>query len=577
MSLRDLALRLSSAKHAPLCVVAAGLLLTAPSLGGGISMDDHYLRAIVRGEAPVTRSSLDVYHFISDAPAEHAAVLDRGVFPWFTAPTMKAAFFRPLSSLSAVLDYAVLPDWPWLFHLESLALYGALIALVLGLYRAVLPTLPIALLAGLLFAIDDGHGIPVGWLANRNSLFAAVFGMSAVVLHHRATQHGFRAGFVLGPLALALGFASGEAVLGAFAYLVAHAIAYDESPLRRRLAALAPHALVLVAWALVSRSLGYGVRGSGYYVDPAHEPVRFLVTFPERALALLLAQFALPPADVWGMLPDGARLPFVLFGVAVLSLVGWVLVPILRRDRGARFLASGAAFALVPIAAGTPSDRNLLLVGVGAFGLVALVIGQTGPGRTRAATWLGRGFVVIHGVLAPLLLPVMSLAMGLAAGSSERGIAALGFGPDVARQTVVLVNSPMALVTGFYLATPRDGFRVPARLRALASSDSSVRIRREDERTVLLTPARGYASFVFDDVFRDPDQPLQVGETVVLPGTTFEVLEPGGAQPKSFRCRFDVPLEDPSLRWIAWDGEDGGRFLAFSPPRIGEEVVVGRH
>src|SRR5439155_21199795 len=94
---------------------------------------------MVQGYAPIQRAPWDLYHFISDEPAERRLMLDRGLFPWFISEKVKAVFFRPLSSLSAWADYALLPLWPWLFHLESLALYAALIALALGLYRALMP------------------------------------------------------------------------------------------------------------------------------------------------------------------------------------------------------------------------------------------------------------------------------------------------------------------------------------------------------------------------------------------------------------------------------------------------------
>lgn len=42
-------------------------------------------------------------------------------------------------------------------------------------------------------------------------------------------------------------------------------------------------------------------------------------------------------------------------------------------------------------------------------------------------------------------------------------------------------------------------------------------------------------------------------------------------QPVDLIFRFPVPLEDPSLRWITWKGRG---FVPFTPPAVGESVVV---
>jgi hypothetical protein len=189
-----------SSPRAALLVVSAGVLLTAASVANGIAMDDRFQQAMVRGYSPLVRAPWDLYRFLSGDPSELRGLMDLGLLPWFTLPEVKTAFFRPLSSLSVYADYALLPSWPWLFHLESIALYAALIALVFALYRALMPDRVVAALAALLFAVDDAHGLPVGWLANRNALFAGVFGVAALVFHHRAVTRRARPDRVLAPV-----------------------------------------------------------------------------------------------------------------------------------------------------------------------------------------------------------------------------------------------------------------------------------------------------------------------------------------------------------------------------------------
>ena len=114
-------------------------------------------------------------------------------------------------------------------HLESVVLYGVLVLVLARLYRRFF-TAPVAMLATLLFALDETHAFPVGWLANRNALFATIFGVLAIHAHDRWRRDGWRAGAWLGPLAFAAALLSAEFGLCALGYLVAYAWFLDPSP-----------------------------------------------------------------------------------------------------------------------------------------------------------------------------------------------------------------------------------------------------------------------------------------------------------------------------------------------------------
>src|SRR5690606_22597983 len=134
---------------------------------------------------------------------------------------MRVGFFRPLSSALIHLDLAAFGDRVVLWHLHSIAWYLALLALVLALYRRVLPP-GAAELAVLFFAVDDAHSIPVGWLANRNSLVAAVPALAGLLLHLEWRERGFKPGAPLSALAYAVALLGGESALGALAYVGAY-------------------------------------------------------------------------------------------------------------------------------------------------------------------------------------------------------------------------------------------------------------------------------------------------------------------------------------------------------------------
>jgi hypothetical protein len=64
--------------------------------------------------------------------------IDFGLFPWWTSPGLRLAFFRPLSAISMWVDYQLWPNLPALMHLHSLLLYAALVAAATLLYRRLL-------------------------------------------------------------------------------------------------------------------------------------------------------------------------------------------------------------------------------------------------------------------------------------------------------------------------------------------------------------------------------------------------------------------------------------------------------
>src|SRR5437879_2213784 len=118
-------------------------------------------------------------------------------------------------------------------HLHS-TLWMALLAIVVAaFYRRIFGATWTAGLAAILYAIDDGHGFTVGWLANRCSVMATTFGIAALVAHDRWRRNAWRPGAVLGPLALVAALLSSEEAVGLCGMLAAYTIAIDDG--RRRL------------------------------------------------------------------------------------------------------------------------------------------------------------------------------------------------------------------------------------------------------------------------------------------------------------------------------------------------------
>ena len=58
--------------------------------------------------------------------------METGAAPWWTLPTLRIAFFRPLAVLTHWADYRLWPDSGVLMHVHSIAWYGAVLLLGLG-------------------------------------------------------------------------------------------------------------------------------------------------------------------------------------------------------------------------------------------------------------------------------------------------------------------------------------------------------------------------------------------------------------------------------------------------------------
>jgi hypothetical protein len=129
-------------------------LLTLPSLVNGFAFDDQLIRLKARGVvAHGLWQRLDLFAFVPADPAARQALREQGFVPWFAAPDLKLAFFRPVSSLLSFLDYNLLDRWALPMHAESIAIYAVAVALGAALYRRFLPY-PVAMLAALLYAVQ---------------------------------------------------------------------------------------------------------------------------------------------------------------------------------------------------------------------------------------------------------------------------------------------------------------------------------------------------------------------------------------------------------------------------------------
>lgn len=558
-------------------IVLLGVLAVAPCLTVGFSTDDHLLRIRFDPDSsvpPFSSSPFDLFSF-GQGEAQIRGFMELGMFSWWTAPGYKLAFWRPVSSATHALDFTLWPQSPMLMYAHSLLWYAALLTVLAALYRRLMPGWT-AGLALLVYALDDAHGPTVGYISNRNALVMTTLALAALWAHDRARRDGWRPGRWLSPSLMALGLLAGEGAVVGFGYLFAHACFMESGGLLRRWRPLLPHVLVGGTWAVAYKLQGFGAHGSGIYLEPAGETGAYLQAALERVPVLLGAQLAGPWADFWLAYPPAVAtgvLVFVLLVIAGVTALAW---PVLRREPVARTWALGSVLACLPIAGTFPADRLLVFVGVGAAGLVAMVLVDVATRRPRAS--LARragaaGLVVIHCVLGPLLLPIRARSMETVARSFEHIDRAVPGDRSIVDRTLVVVRTPSDGLV-LYLPAIRAARHEPSpgRLRVLSSTGLAARITRVGPESLRIEPEGGFLASTPERMLRGPGHPFAVGDVVELSDlrVTVESIT-ADARPAVVRFDFSRSLDDPSFVFITWYAAGFGDF---TPPPVGETVTL---
>jgi hypothetical protein len=561
------------------------VVLVLPSLWGGVVCDDHFIR-VVSTEDPalqeVQNHPLDTFSFTGRTEEDLERLLERGGLPWWSPEDLSLSFWRPLTAATHWVDFNLLGKWPAVMHLHSILWYAALALLVAALYRRMMMPAWVAGLATLLYVVNDAHIMPVGWLANRNALTTAVFGVLTVLMHDRWRREGSRGAAVLSVVFFTIGLFCGEAGAAAGGILFAYAVTLDRASWPRRIASLIPCGAVGIAWQLLYRSLGYGIVGSGLYMDPGQAPGLFLEKLFQHLPVLLASYLTLPDSTLWAFEPPAWQAVHVVFAVTMLVLLTWVLWPLLRRDAKTRFWLVAMIVSVLPACSAWPQDRLMVLPGIGAMALVAQIIAAwrenpawvSETGRAKAVKILAVLWVAIHLVISPVILVNGCLSVG----KPQRFLSALSnslpTSPTLAEEDVVIICAPADLVAASLpLVRASEGKTVARTAKTLYAGLDSVDIFRIDDRTLVLTVTEGFVRYPLNMIFcRIETHPMAPGDVIETKGMRVEVLSvsPEG-NPLEVKFSFDGPLEEAIDHWLTWTPTG---YVPFELPPVGESTQL---
>lgn len=335
---------------------AAALLFAVvfgPSLGSGFVYDDHLL--------VVDNPFVHGFEYVGRAFSTH-------FWDVFRQHDDTLHYYRPLVTLSYIVDWNVSGGRPWSFHSSNVLMHALAVLLAATWARRLVGQgawlLPVAL-----FFVHPSRAESVYWVSGRTDVMVTVFLLLAVEAAHRAEAGARWWWGVFGASALCAFLSKEVAVILPFLLL-----ARVEPSTRRSRVASATAGALAVSY-LVVRALVFPPR-AGNLVFTGKLGLLTVEGFAERLLwpwpqtMFFRTRLAL----------DSARLELA-GGALILVLVIAAHVVAWRRDRAAFWLMFAAVAALLPVSnlveSGLPvlaSDRFLYLpILLGALGATRLV------------------------------------------------------------------------------------------------------------------------------------------------------------------------------------------------------------
>lgn len=571
-------------------VLAAGAI-TVPSLFVGFYGDDLAHRLVLEKRVPgYDLGPLELYDF-TPPRLPMPLLIDRGIFPWFTSHELSLRFLRPVSSASLALDHWLFGRNPIASHLQSWVLMVALAASAAALYQRWFSR-GAALHASLVFALSTAHGTATAWIAARHTLLATSLSVMALWAWVRYREDRWRVGGWLGPLGLVASLLSSESSLVGLLLFVGYEAAF-RGPRR---AASGPSTLgaalfggLGLVYLAAYAALGYGARGSSFYISPFSAPLEYLSTafwsVPALAAELLLAV----PSALASFLPP-ARLPFALAALAAGGGLTWLLyrhrAELSPDARRALLFMGGASVLGLGVLIGAPvTSRVLPPPALGFAALIgnaiqlALSHARALPGSSRTprrGRWRAAlvPLVLVHYGLSPLLR-VGQAVQFWQMGSSQRRIAEeADVGACTDRGSLYLLTGADPLLT-LYTASALT-FYVPSkggaeRFRVLGMAPQPVRVERPEPSVLSLEVLNLPHHYnAFERLYRPVRDPLRAGDRVALPELTAVVEAASDGVADRVRFEFREDLERLPSCLLYWQG---GRLLGMQPA-VGQRVTL---
>lgn len=614
-------------------ILLFGVWLRWPTLQNGFFSDDISALAMAEGAYASPRNKLDLFDFTDGTPEDYDRLMKAGSLPWWTVPGLRLAMMRPLSSALMLMDRTLFGDHGWPCHLHSFLWWIGAMLMAAALLRDLFPPL-VASLALFLFALEEGHTLPLGWLANRGTLVAMVFCLAGLRAHLRYRRRGERRQAWVAFACFSIGLLSGEWAFPLLGYVLAYELFADPVPVRARLFALWPAAVPGITFLACRGALGFGALHSGVYTDPLTEPARFLVMALQRMPVFFadlvfsipshwwgfntpwrdrLLELELIPPQMWLRLPDW-RVWHVVLGVFAMLACAFTLRFGLRNrpanERSElRWLLAGAFISLLPMVSSFPTSRLVLpaalafSVGAAAVLLSAAEVLRRSLAEVRlpnaravafqapqllAILRAGRWKTAISGAtLLGLVLYFQVWQAGVksyneARWSRDNYEAVRRFMQNAEIDDARIANQRLVILSGIEHTTTifapyvRWLFKhpMPRATFTLSAAPYAHDVYRPSANVLELTTLGGtMLASELEQLYRAPRFVFHEGDVVDVGAMRVEIVRAIDDKPQIVRFTFDANLEDPSFLFM-YAGPEG--LVRARLPEVGERTRYRR-
>lgn len=554
--------------------------LIATTIFADMMADDYYIASRLQADSilpTINDASLFNAFTVSDGQADtNNYLVQHGLMPWWTSPEFRFQMLRPLAEISHWIDFRLWPRSIEAMHLHHI-LWVFLFLFVAYKFLLRFSDKPeIGMLAFVFYSISANHSQTFAWLASRNTLMAASFGIAALLFHVKSRETGSIGFRVTALLSFAVALLASEFGLTASVWLFAWTLFLDEGHLGKKFVRLVPYGLVMMVWLSVYLHWNHGVVASEYYVNPAHNPVKYLWSLLEKTpTALFNAIFHLPAAG--------------LFGSSLLWRPGWfasiilvVLLLVLIRKRLSdplyKFYITGSLLSMIPIAAGSSGARTLAFVSLGVAPIIASILWQWAYGRVegrfqKIVVPMFAWPVLIFTMISFAVLPVITVIYRDHNLDNYYAPANKLLAHQNDKPTMVLLNPNSVFYAIFYpLAWNIQGKEQPGSFYPLATGmKRAMSFVRDSDNSFVLKPEEGFLIDPAAYFMRSKSgEPFYEGQLIDFPTMSIRVLDLlDDGRPGSIRVRFESGMNSANVLYCV-DGE----FHQLELPAIGEEVEI---
>ena len=289
-------------KLTPAQLLGIFIFLCVPAIYTPFHTDDFFHLLMLSDNPPLPYpddSSLwGLFSFINNTEASRAYLMQHGSLPWWTVDEFYFKFWRPVAEITHRTDYSLAPGHALFAHVHSFLWFIAISGLVYAIAKRLTKNQGLAWLAVVLYVIDGNHASAITWIANRNGLLAACFGLLCFYWHMMGVERKAPGFTLLAYLSFVLAMLSGESGIAITAFLFSFAVFIDKRGFLRSMSSLLPYALIVLVWLYFYVSNGYGANGSAIsYVDPLRSPDKFALALLERIPVFVFSALGFIPSE----------------------------------------------------------------------------------------------------------------------------------------------------------------------------------------------------------------------------------------------------------------------------------------